>query len=389
MEKLRNPAWYNQAMTYQYKRESLNRDEVSRLEKACETARERMLVWTLLDTGLRISEFTSLSRDNIDWQGGKLIIFGKGGPYGSKSKRRVVPMSNRVHLLQTYATTAGVLTIADTYLQIKIGSMGVSKQNGHFEIGHEPFLDGNYYTQPSALVLENGINDGGFYNFIFDHLKNIGSLPDYRFDAINGGGDPTSQHFQEQIDNERVVVCVVDTDQKAPAGRKSSTCNKVIAKQRRNEGNFVGASFTTIVREIENFIPYHILTSMDCYKEKVVPIQISQAISSSNNMPEPYWYYFDIKYGLNVAEIKQKEEEGSFSPETASWVRSLFSCSEEVYTGIAFEGFGSKVIQNFMKCRNSRIAYIRFLTESECGRMFVDFFTKILWFFCCTSVVRV
>lgn len=83
-------------MAYQYKRESLSRDEVSRLERACETAQERMLVWTLLDTGLRVSEFTGLTRENIDWQGGKLIIFGKGGPYGSKTKRRVVPMSNRV-----------------------------------------------------------------------------------------------------------------------------------------------------------------------------------------------------------------------------------------------------------------------------------------------------
>jgi integrase/recombinase XerD len=82
-------------MAYQYKRESLNRDEVSRLEKACESARERMLIRTLLDTGLRISEFTSLTRDNIDWQGGKVVVFGKGGPYGSKSKRRVVPISNR------------------------------------------------------------------------------------------------------------------------------------------------------------------------------------------------------------------------------------------------------------------------------------------------------
>lgn len=83
-------------MNYQYKRESLSREEVSRLEQACETPQERMLVWTLLDTGLRVSEFSSLSRDNIDWQGGRLIIFGKGGPYGSKTKRRIVPMSNRV-----------------------------------------------------------------------------------------------------------------------------------------------------------------------------------------------------------------------------------------------------------------------------------------------------
>jgi len=83
-------------MSYQYKRESLSRDEVSRLEQSCESGQERMLVWTLLDTGLRVSEFTSLSRDNIDWQGGRLNIFGRGGPYGSKTKRRVVPMSNRV-----------------------------------------------------------------------------------------------------------------------------------------------------------------------------------------------------------------------------------------------------------------------------------------------------
>lgn len=90
-------------MAYQYKRESLNRDEVGRLERACESGKERMLIWTLLDTGLRVSEFISLSRDNIDWQGGKLIIFGKGGPYGSKTKRRVIPMSNRVRpMLEAY-----------------------------------------------------------------------------------------------------------------------------------------------------------------------------------------------------------------------------------------------------------------------------------------------
>ncbi len=57
-------------MAYQYKRESLSRDEVSRLEQACETAQERMLIWTLLDTGLRVSEFTGLARENIDWLGG-------------------------------------------------------------------------------------------------------------------------------------------------------------------------------------------------------------------------------------------------------------------------------------------------------------------------------
>ncbi len=48
---------------------------------------------------MRVSEFSSLSRDNIDWQRHLLMIYGKGGPYGSKSKRRVVPLTARVQPL--------------------------------------------------------------------------------------------------------------------------------------------------------------------------------------------------------------------------------------------------------------------------------------------------
>ncbi len=47
-------------------------------------------MWTLLDTGLRVGEFSSLSRNNIDWQGHRLMIYGNGGPYGTKSKRRII-----------------------------------------------------------------------------------------------------------------------------------------------------------------------------------------------------------------------------------------------------------------------------------------------------------
>ena len=84
---------------YQYKREPLSPDEANRLAHACETPSERLVVWTLLDTGLRVGELASLTREKIDWQGGRLTIHGKGGPYGKKSKRRVVPMTQRIRPL--------------------------------------------------------------------------------------------------------------------------------------------------------------------------------------------------------------------------------------------------------------------------------------------------
>jgi len=37
-------------MTYQYKREPLNNDEVEKLINACNTFREKFVIWTLLDT---------------------------------------------------------------------------------------------------------------------------------------------------------------------------------------------------------------------------------------------------------------------------------------------------------------------------------------------------
>lgn len=55
-----------------------------------------MAVWTVLDAGLRLSELINVRRDNIEWLHHGLTISGRGGPYGSKSKRRIVPLSQRV-----------------------------------------------------------------------------------------------------------------------------------------------------------------------------------------------------------------------------------------------------------------------------------------------------
>ncbi|MDA1190069.1 MAG: tyrosine-type recombinase/integrase [Candidatus Poribacteria bacterium] len=86
-------------MPYQHKREPLNREETDRLVNAAESFEEKLVVFTLLDTGLRVAEFAGLKKDNIQWQERRLVIFGKGGPYGKKTKRRIVPMTGRVRLL--------------------------------------------------------------------------------------------------------------------------------------------------------------------------------------------------------------------------------------------------------------------------------------------------
>jgi len=90
-------------MPYQYVRDPLKTEEADRIANACENTNEKLIIWTLLDTGLRVSELCDLTPENVLWQQRSLRINGKGGPYGSRTKKRVVPMSGRVHaLLEPY-----------------------------------------------------------------------------------------------------------------------------------------------------------------------------------------------------------------------------------------------------------------------------------------------
>jgi integrase/recombinase XerD len=96
-------------------------EEANRLANACQSPIEKLVVWSLLDTGVRVSEIAELKKDNIDWQGHRLMIYGKGGPYGKKTKRRIVPVSNRVMtLLEHYFALHDDLGIGIRSIQLLV-----------------------------------------------------------------------------------------------------------------------------------------------------------------------------------------------------------------------------------------------------------------------------
>jgi integrase/recombinase XerD len=99
------PLLYNCAMPRstrpsQYRREPLTPDEATAIANAAQTYEEKLVIFTLLDTGLRVAELAHLTRQDIEWQGkGRIRVHGKGGPYGTRSKVRVVSMTPRVRAL--------------------------------------------------------------------------------------------------------------------------------------------------------------------------------------------------------------------------------------------------------------------------------------------------
>ncbi len=69
------------------------------LTNASDAFKGKFVVWTLLDAGLRLSESADSKKENIQWEERRVAIYGKGGPCGKKTKRRIIPMTRRVRRL--------------------------------------------------------------------------------------------------------------------------------------------------------------------------------------------------------------------------------------------------------------------------------------------------
>jgi len=86
-------------MAHQFVREPLRAEEADRLANACRSPEEKLIVWTLLDTGLRVSELCSLTLDNVQWQQRSPRVTGKADPHGSRRKQRIIQLSARVRAI--------------------------------------------------------------------------------------------------------------------------------------------------------------------------------------------------------------------------------------------------------------------------------------------------
>ncbi|MFC1512611.1 tyrosine-type recombinase/integrase [bacterium] len=84
---------------YQYKLDVLTDEEAISMVNACKTPTEKFIVFTILDTGLRVSELIGLKKKSIQWRKKRIVVHGKSGKFKSKTKIRIIPMTEKVNNL--------------------------------------------------------------------------------------------------------------------------------------------------------------------------------------------------------------------------------------------------------------------------------------------------
>ena len=124
-------------MAYQFRREPLTAENADRLVNACTAFQEKLVIWTLIDTGLRVGEFCALRPQRVEWQYERVVVHGKGGPYGSLSRRRVVPLTPRVStttLLLGPLTSGQFAQLEAAGLQSSYRSLAVTAAGGRVSL---------------------------------------------------------------------------------------------------------------------------------------------------------------------------------------------------------------------------------------------------------------
>jgi integrase/recombinase XerD len=124
-------------MRYQYMREPLTQDEANRLANACETHEEKLVIWTLLDTGLRVAELSNLTRDQLDWQNHQAILEGHLGLHDNLKirvrtiQRMVKQVANRAHIRRPVTPHVLRHTFSVTCIQKGISTRALQDILGH------------------------------------------------------------------------------------------------------------------------------------------------------------------------------------------------------------------------------------------------------------------
>ena len=292
---------------------------------------------------------------------------------------------------EKYAVRGDMLRAARVYVNVVLGDGSVSFDGKKtFIIGHKVLIKGEYLSNTTSFVVEDADADIKLYRHILGETKKLSDVPSIHFDPIHGGGSSTASAFKREIEKQRVVVCVVDHDSLAPNGKKSGTANHVISLYRKRncenisgQSCFIGIGTTTVGRELENYIPYHLFKEMEAYQGYQHFELLDGLISQKGHVPpeECFWQYFDIKKGVCGRKLKKMFDNGEISPESISWICNKIGCKLQEIDQFNVDGFGEGVIKSFFASVSTLTGFHSFVRSKYWSFAFRDYFDRIIWFF--------
>ncbi|MBB3440950.1 hypothetical protein [Rhizobium sp. BK379] len=331
---------------------------------AANAAEMEYLFSEVLRASILGKHFVLLDRVTCDWAMGNLTL---GAQYQAHLQL----------LKQEFTQRGAIRAVAGQILSIKIGGNGLQPVTSQkYEIGHRTLLQGNY-LDVAVLLVANTANDGEFLKQILNMTKRNHPIGHFAFVVRHGGGSTIVECFNEELNAQRITICIVDSDRLSPHNFSSTTVRALQASA--NQNAYVGGIFPTPCREIENFIPLDLIerhrlcpTYPDFQKLKAI-LQRQDIQDDAHNA---CWLYFDLKMGLSGPALLAK----GLQADIEAWIQQHFTPDSETFNQTNIAGFGTNILRTFLNSNPAMRDYNDFTKTSFWAAVFAPLFEKIAWF---------
>lgn len=297
-----------------------------------------------------------------------------------------------VSLLRERFTGLGrIAEIANAHCLVSIGDQRLSFDGQKcFMLGHRQLLSSGLVDRRSSLVVEDAHSDGQFYFHVLTEARKLTLVPGCDMELVHGGGAPTYRAFEREFQKPAVVVCIVDTDQKAPSGAQSETCRAVLRVRDANANSILGNAYASQGSEVENILSFDLLRGIKGYSSHPAIKQIQSLLDRIEDAEtkEEFWSYFDIKHGLDGAEISSKVVSGDLPMETKTWMLKVLNMNEEEFAALRIDGLGNRTIEQFLNCGATLAKFHTLCRTPKWRGKYLNYFENILWYFCAPEQSR-
>ena len=266
-------------------------------------------------------------------------------------------IKNYTHDIRSYRREyAGIANTLSTYAVVDFnyeGDMGAfEKDKPIIKVSYKYFIDPKD-SGPITLLVENSL-DFKLYNIIseyyYKHIKNYGLKTSFTFSF--GGGSQIKTMFDSLKNDNKLVLCIIDSDKVHPLISEGSTSSPFSKEDREDiNGNL---AYIINVREIETLIPLNVIQEIAVDKKLNEHIDLLDDIVKFTLTENRFRKFFDHKKGLTLKEaiyadskhgnfwldILSKKSE--FSSKSCLKDKECYSCS----SCPKIIGFGDKILKH-------------------------------------------
>lgn len=246
-------------------------------------------------------------------------------------------------VMNDYTQIHGLKSVLKTYIKIVYGPPSTIRRIAdRFEVS----LDCLYrfgFLSSTILLTENLHTDGKIISYILQEYARRSNFFPLSFELANGGGEAINHNFSHHLEQNRICVCVIDSDYDSPIDNckiKERKCRSIFESLR----SCIGCMVVLPCREIENMMPLEVFDLVfPGVRLRNIILKIETEESRCNEATIPYKYYVDLKYGIRHERINGLAHEHS-----VSWIEQKLNLAGFDHRTIYEVGYGEHIIQNIL-----------------------------------------